>query len=222
MHTRACHLDYLRDLVGPALSFPVPRSLYHAEFDGRYYLFTSRLPGRTLEEAWPTMTESEREPCADRIVTICKEPISRGGKRDAICGVDGAHIGETWMAPPRQHVLDYSPQAQLAYCSELGMDHSDLVFQQNDMAPQNIIVDVSRTGEEAIGIIDWEMAGFVPMDWIRTKFRVCFAWDFDFAGNDVEKSRDMRERVQQKLGQEGFCDVREAYLARWKASGPES
>lgn len=55
-------LDYLHNNKGKKLfhdlGFAIPVVHYHAEFDdGRYYIVLSRLPGRTLTEAWPDMTE---------------------------------------------------------------------------------------------------------------------------------------------------------------------
>lgn len=49
----------------------------------------------------------------------------------------------------------------------LGMECSPLVFYHCDLGPGNIIIDPE---DDSIGIIDWETAGYVPKDWIRTKF----------------------------------------------------
>lgn len=219
-HTREhVTLDYLSDPTKSKLTFPIPRALFHSEFGGRYYLITSRVPGQTLEAAWPAMDESSRQFCVDRLVDICKELVSYGGKGTAICGVDGQHLNENWMSRPGQ--ADQSPQAQLDCCSEIRMDCSDLVLSHNDMGPYNIIVNLAQMNKDTIGVIDWEMAGFVPRDWIRTKFRICFAMDFDFPGHDhgrMSECVDWRRRVQLKLEQEGFHDVGEAYMSRLHAS----
>ncbi|TKW60055.1 hypothetical protein CTA1_3150 [Colletotrichum tanaceti] len=74
---------------------------------------------------------------------------------------------------------------------------------------------------DSVGIIDWEMAGFVPRDWIRTKFRICHAMDFDFPGHDGERlgeRLEWRRRVQLRLGEEGFHEVSEAYMARLQST----
>jgi hypothetical protein len=78
-----------------------------------------------------------------------------------------------------------------------------------DMGPTNVLVDLSNDCK--VGIIDWEVTGFVPKTWIRTKFCVCGAMDFDFVGRDVERSKDWRERVQLQLEQEGFPKVAKAW-----------
>lgn len=213
-HTREhVTLDYLNSPT--KFTFPIPRVLFHAEFGGRYYLVTSRVSGQTLETAWPTITESTKQFCVDRLVEICKELACYGGKGTTICGIDGKYLNENWMSPPGR--VDQSPQAQLICCSEVGMDYSDLVLSHNDMGPYNVIVNLARLDNDSVGVIDWEMAGFVPRDWIRTKFRICHAMDLDFPGHDSERMSERlewRRRVQLKLEQEGFQDVSQAYMSR--------
>ncbi|QKX63674.1 uncharacterized protein TRUGW13939_10845 [Talaromyces rugulosus] len=72
-------------------------------------------------------------------------------------------------------------------------------------------IDGDLSNECKVGIIDWEMTGFVPKAWIRTKFCVCGAMDFDFTAIDVKRSKEWRQRVQLQLAQEGFSEVAEAW-----------
>jgi len=205
-------LKYLHDLANDsALTFPIPHVLYHKEYNNRYYLFISRVPGDTLEKAWPNMDEATKQACVGRVVNICKELAHL--QNDKICGVDGGDLAENWMKPP--HTLDgYSHEVLLAYCKELEMDCSAFVLHHCDMGPTNVIVDLAKGC--TVGLIDWEVTGFVPKGWIRTKFCVCWAMDFDFPGEDVEKSKDWRERVQLHLGQEGFSEVADAWKSRFQ------
>lgn len=46
------------------------------------------------------------------------------------------------------------------------MDLSKLVFYHCDLAPVNLLVDPST---KSIGIIDWELVGYVPKTWVGTK-----------------------------------------------------
>lgn len=93
------------------------------------------------------------------------------------------------------------------------MDCSDLVLHHSDMGPQNILVELEK---KIVSVIDWEMAGFVPRDWVRTKFCVSWARNFDFPGVDTELSKDWRERVQVKLGEKGYREVAEAWRVKWR------
>lgn len=54
------------------------------------------------------------------------------------------------------------------------MDCSVFVLSHNDFGPTNIIVNRDR-----IIVIDWKMAGYVPLEWVRTKFAVCGVLDVE-------------------------------------------
>lgn len=50
------------------------------------------------------------------------------------------------------------------------MDCSSFVFYHADLNSTNIIVN-----DQSVGIVDWEIAGYVPRGWIRTKFLISAA-----------------------------------------------
>jgi serine/threonine protein kinase len=200
-------LNFLHDPTnGFALTSSIPRVLYHNEFNKRYYLITTRIAGETLEKAWPAMSEAAKQACVAQVVDTCKTLAQI--KRDRICGIDGAELSEGWMNPfaPKQ----YTHEALLEQCKNIGMTEEEaFMLYHCDMGPTNVLVDLSNDCK--VGIIDWEVTGFVPKTWIRTKFCVCGAMDFDFVGRDVERSKDWRERVQLQLEQEGFPEVAKAW-----------
>jgi len=71
------------------------------------------------------------------------------------------------MKPPQ--ILDgYSHEVLLAYCQELGMDCGSFVLHHCDMGPTKVIVD--QTEGCTVELIDWEVTGYVPKEWIRTSF----------------------------------------------------
>ncbi|KAI1120328.1 hypothetical protein F5Y10DRAFT_289997 [Nemania abortiva] len=204
-------LNYLHDPSNKATpTFRTPVVLFHMEYDNRYYLFTSRVPGDTLEKAWPSMDEANKQACVRQVVDVCKELAQM--KNDKICGVDGRELPESWLKVPRA-LEGYSHEELLLDCKELGMDCREFVLHHCDMGPYNVVVD--QTDGCVVGIIDWEATGYVPKDWIRTKFSLCWAMDFDFPGEDTQKSGDWRQRVQLLLGQEGFLEVGAAWKSRY-------
>jgi len=142
-------------------------------------------------------------------VKICKELAQR--RHNEICGVDGGCLSEDWIKPPRA-LNGYSHEILLQYCKELKMKCDAFVLYHCDIGPKNAIVDL-REGCK-VGLVDWEVTGFVPEEWIRTKFCVCWGMDFDFPDNDVE-SKDWRHRVQLQLAQEGFSEVEKAWRSRF-------
>ncbi|MCJ1395219.1 hypothetical protein MMC18_008102 [Xylographa bjoerkii] len=198
-------LDYLHNKR--PLSFAIPHVHYHAEYDDRYYIVLSRLTGQTLIEAWPNMDEAMKQHYVLRVVDICKEMAV--WQADSISGVDGQYLSDRFLTRfglPE----DCSPRNLLDNCKDLGMDCSTFLFYHCDLGPGNIIVN---SAEGSIGIIDWETAGFVPKEWIRTKF--CISSGMDLPDGDQESRVDWRKRVQRQLEKEGFPEIAEQWMTWW-------
>lgn len=117
-------LTYLHDHKNAPFSFPIPRVLYHAEFENRYYLII-RIPGETLEKAWPIINEGLKKFCVNRVVAICKE-LNSCSSSTTICGVDRCCLDDWWLIPEPDRAKDYSPTSFFRHGTELRMDRSDL------------------------------------------------------------------------------------------------
>ncbi|KAG8408401.1 hypothetical protein J3459_017812 [Metarhizium acridum] len=187
-------------------SFSIPNVIHHAEYDGRYYIFLGRVRGQTIDSIWETLDESKRQQYAERIGDACVEMAKYTGN-GMMSGVDGNALAELYL---RKKASDCSPQNLQESCDDLKMDCSTLVFNHCDLGPTNVLVDLD-TGR--ISIIDWEIAGFVPVEWIRTKFRVSSGMNLS-SGDEV----DWRRRVQDDLGKKGYTDVADGFMA-WLRSG---
>ena len=187
------------------LSFAIPDTVYyHAEgINDRYYIIVSKVAGQTLNEVWYQMDETMQQHCISRITEICEEmAVWRG---DSMSGIDGGFLSEYYL---RGRSWELTPASLLDTCQALGMDCSTLVFYHTDLGPGNVLVD---TTDGSIGIIDWETAGFVPRDWIRTKFSV--SGGFDLPGDDMDIRVDWRRRVQLYMGAQGFKKFGEELIA---------
>lgn len=77
----------------------------------------------------------------------------------------------------------------------MSIDVSALVFYHCDLGPTNLLVDTS-TG--SFGIVDWELAGYVPIEWVRTKFRLSPGMDFNNY-RDEDSKKDWRRKAAQHL-----------------------
>ncbi|KAK3634400.1 hypothetical protein LTR56_015279 [Elasticomyces elasticus] len=201
-HTTREHvtLEYLQTR-GP-LTFAIPRVIYQREFDGLYCIVLSKVEGVILDEAWDEMDERMKQQCVSQVVNICGELATWHGER--VSGVDGNYLSELYLSG-KDTALD--PDSLLKVCRIVGMDCSRLVFCHCDMGPGNIIVNMR---EGVVGIVDWETAGFVPKEWIRTKFRVSSG--LNFAGDDQDYAVDWRVRVQRQLGEEGYKEVADEWM----------
>ncbi|KAJ6179352.1 hypothetical protein N7519_009813 [Penicillium mononematosum] len=201
----ATTLDFIRKKQP---GFETPTILHQAESDGRSYLFMGRVPGRTLAEAWPTLEEKWKFHYVDAVVKICQ--TLEGWKGNMLGGVDGNHIPEQYLIKNGgEH--NFHPESLRQTCESIGMDCSEFVFCHPDLGPGNIIVeDVPRVG--SVGIIDWEIAGYYPRGWIRTKFRICSGLDIP---NPMKEQHWWRREVQKSLGEHGFEDYSEKWGSWW-------
>lgn len=186
-------------------SFDLPRVLYHSEWDGCYSLTISRVPGKTLKLAWTSMSEPDREACIDRVADIIEELTAHTS--DTISGVEGSHLSETYLACSD---TNFSPEHHLLACQVCKMDDSEFLFYHCDLGPQNIMYDDLSN---KISIIDWDTAGYVPRQWFRTK--ACVSAGLDFSDGYEGDSTEWRARLQRKLGERGFEERAEEWMA-WR------
>lgn len=94
----------------------------------------------------------------------------------------------------------------------IGMDCSSFCFYHADLGPTNIIVeDKPNSGE--VGIIDFEISGYFPRGWIRTKFRISSG--MDLSASATNNQTWWRAEVQKALGANGFEDYSQAWI-EWR------
>lgn len=186
-----------------------PSVLFHGEWDGRYYLAMSKVPGITLHEAWPRMNEDLKSKCVRNVTDLCFALAKFHGKE--ISGVDGGHLPELYLLKSHQ-AGNFAPSILATNSREIGMECSTLCFYHCDLVPGNILVNLET---ETFGIIDWECAGFVPREWIKTKFCVSGSMDLDTSASDykdAEYRKEWKSRMQASLMEIGFLDVATSFF----------
>ncbi|TAQ86711.1 Uridine kinase [Chlorociboria aeruginascens] len=111
-------LDDLHDPAkGSAPTFPIPRVLYHKEYDNRHYLVTSRVPGDTPEKASPSMDEATKQatrmsspaaekPCRGRMVRPVA--LARGNAMRRWSLAVGPCIGSIWPVGTKQDLSSWT------------------------------------------------------------------------------------------------------------------
>jgi hypothetical protein len=190
-------------------SFSTPAVLSYTVHESKSFLFLQRLLGRTLDAAWPNLSKEQQLLYVRAIVDICKEMAQRTSR--VFGGVDVQYIPEDFLLPRSRR--DYGTLE--ASCREMGMDCFDIVFYHADLGPGNIIIEDSpsegRPGGGSICIIDFEIAGYLPRGWVRTKFRLSSGMNLS-AGDEPGR---WRSEVQKMLGQEGFEDYSAQHTA-WR------
>lgn len=195
--------------------FTIPKVHYQADLKDDlgpvYCLILGRMPGMTLSEVWPTLEEVSRQGLADRVANICETLFQWKG--DCIAGVDGGLMKDYYLHGKDDTVKTAgacSPGRLLDNCKAVGMDCTELGFYHCDLGPGNILFDVETN---SIGIIDWETAGFVPKDWLRTKFRLCSGMDLP-SDTNVDY-HDWRRRMHRTLEGMGYGEVADVWM-EWR------
>ncbi|KAK4043718.1 hypothetical protein C8A01DRAFT_43470 [Parachaetomium inaequale] len=192
-------LQFLKDQQPEGFHFP--SVLHHFETGARYFLVVSRVPGQHLDDVWPDLDETLRQHYIAKVADVCDRLAAWKG--DIIGGVDGHQLLERYLVKGNSSSSKtadaLSPQQLLENCTEMAMDVSALVFYHCDLGPTNLLVDVS-TG--SLGIVDWELAGYVPIEWVRTKPRLSAG--MDLGHGDADSKREWRRRVAQKLEKMGL------------------
>lgn len=197
-------LDAVKDMLS-ADTFAIPRVLFHGDWNGRYFLAVTEMPGVNLHEAWPKMSEELKSACVQHVTDLCLTLAEN--VREKISGIDGNHLPELYLTKNDQADSEtFAPLTLERTCKEIGMDCSDLRFYHCDLIPGNIIVDLKR---QSFAVIDWECAGFVPQEWIGTKCAVNEAMRLERPENcNVDQySEQWRKRIVESLTSRGFGNV---------------
>jgi len=158
---------------------PVPKVLRDwVDDDGRYFVLLERMQGQTLEQAWPSLSESQKTAIADQVIGVRKHlrsltsPSIQTVDQSPCCGgllfSDSEPHGpfhsdrELWDAisltlydPPEksfpQRALE-NLKKRLPRCEAYVLTHCDLNL-------GNIMVKDGRL----VGILDWEHAAYYPI-----------------------------------------------------------
>lgn len=158
----------LLDTLRANTSIPVPRVYDYyksAEFE---HLILERLPGVTLQEAWPTLEVHEREKIADQVVAFLGEirklhsPDIKGTQllreplRSGIAGVSEFNKERFGGFLDTKRISEYvSTRTDKLQSLPNVLSHCDLDW-------SNILISDDKN---VSGIIDWECGGYFPSYW---------------------------------------------------------
>lgn len=184
-------------------SFDIPTVLFYALDLDRTYLFEPFISGQTLNEAWWDMDTDKKQQIAVLVAQVCYE----------LATFECDHMSKTdlnWINPAGKK-LDDTPKGLREHCEGLGMDCSTYILSHNDLGPSNIIIDMDTN---RLTVIDWDMAGYCPRAWVRTKFAVCGVMNTErFVDGKLENDSGYRKLVEQELGHRGFPEVVDIFMA---------
>ena len=167
-------IRFVNDLVP---SLPTPTVLYSwvdAQWS-RSFLILGPVIGRTLHQAWDTLSSCSRTELANTVARFCKAlAISTSARLET---VGGKGIVEPFLtAPPAIFEPSWKPQFLGPYSLEQLQPYlaetlataaiAPFALYHADLGPRNILVNDDGN---LIAIIDWESAAFYPIFWLGTK-----------------------------------------------------
>ncbi|UNI13245.1 hypothetical protein JDV02_000003 [Purpureocillium takamizusanense] len=161
------------ELVKANTNVPVPHvGKYYRSADFEHLLM-DRMPGTTLERAWPMLSVQERESVADQVVTFIHQlrQLQSSNIQAALLQRQPLRTGlRTATDFCRERVRDYSWNEDItAFVDDrsAAVSKQPNVFTHGDLDWGNIMV----ANGQVCGIIDLESSGFFPpcWEWVTVK-----------------------------------------------------
>jgi hypothetical protein len=224
MDTESNLIAFAREAVP---SIPVPK-VYCSWLDrawNRSFLVLAAVEGKTLNEAWPSLSDTQRQKVAATVATFCETLASQTSQK--LQNPSGGSVLEPFLTYKKDfalpswipHPLGPLSQAELhAYLTKLNpeaqLEIGDTFhFYHADFGPTNILL--SDEGEIS-GIIDWESAGFCPRFWIGTKPLASGGFNLS-PEQELAKKRAWAVLSASALAERGFRSNLDMYR-EWKKS----
>ncbi|KAK0493423.1 kinase-like domain-containing protein [Armillaria luteobubalina] len=185
---RAREAEGIAMSLARSMGIPAPRFISYGEHSPNTrsregYILMSRIPGKTLKSAIPSLSPDELHTIMQELAEILARMRSYSnpwGTR--VCGVDGKDIyggrvpGRHINACDDEHsfyatllqstlIRDEEGLAMLETAKKMTtLFPHDIVFTHGDLWDHNIMVDQGHI----TGIVDWEWAGWLPEYWEYT------------------------------------------------------
>lgn len=166
-----------------APSVPVPTVLenYVDTMARRSYLLTAIVPGEDLNDVWKSLDKEQKrdvsKQIAEHIHTLAQF------KSDRLASAEGKTLYEPYLSGGPGTSGLVPPEKSREWERIWAAGQKEFVFYHADLGPSNIKVKVEKGKIKVTGILDWEIAGYVPKGWIATKLVVGTGLDFDWDGN---------------------------------------
>lgn len=180
-------IQFVREHAGEV---PVPEVI-HTWIDhnlSRTFLITKRVSGRTLQQAWPELSSSNRIQIADDIARYCNTLAMKTSslyETATGCGVNEERLMEY---TPDSHP-SYLPRTMGPFTSQAILAHmrrgsiepppnidTDALFHFYNPYLGPVDIMISEEGGHVTGIINWEAGAYFPRFYIATKPAV--SWSF--------------------------------------------
>jgi aminoglycoside phosphotransferase (APT) family kinase protein len=171
LRQEADNLKFIREHT----TIPVPEVFDSYDIEGGgHCIIMSRVPGITLQEAWPQLSNESKSCILDELIGYVHQlrqlqgtTISSASGSPTGMYVFGSTIDNVLMSPSEFHdfltsrVYPKLPRDYVSYLRTRFDDNARLLFTHADLMDRNILVKDGKIS----GIVDWEWAGFYPEHW---------------------------------------------------------
>lgn len=198
------------------INIPAPKLIRDwVDRNERYFVLTERIHGQTLEQVWPSLSESQKISIADQVVQVRKQlrsnftsttiqTIDQGPCYPGLLFLDMEPYGpfhsekELWDALAKSY--DNVPPHVFENVRKRFPKSEPFVLTHCDINLGNVMV---RDGQ-VVGILDWEYAAYLPV-WYEY---IGASWAF------TEMDREWKIPLRERLGvhDDAYDDAR----ALWK------
>ncbi|EGX88785.1 Protein kinase-like domain [Cordyceps militaris CM01] len=155
------------ELIAKETNVPVPRVYDFYTTNEFEHLIMEKMPGVTLEYAWPDLSSQEREDLADQVVQLVSQ-----FRRLQSPSINAALLNRKALRPGLQNSFDFTIERMKKYTwCDAAVHYVQLrcaalhdmpnVFTHADLDWSNIMV----LDKKVCGIIDMECSGFFPPYW---------------------------------------------------------
>ncbi|KAL7272459.1 hypothetical protein RUND412_004726 [Rhizina undulata] len=191
------HIPTLQHITLHAPSIPVPAIYGLLAFRNLSYVFMSRIPGQSLDELWPTLTEQQKSSIQSQLIPLFSSlrsvpeppggPALGGGEprrcKDVRRYDRVASTPITTEAEFNDFLLSGRRGIRVDMVRSFLREDHKMVMTHGDLHPRNIMAtleeardiqdgdaeDVKSLGVKIEGIIDWEYCGWYPEYWEYVK-----------------------------------------------------
>lgn len=176
-------------------SIPAPRPLGCLRMGRASIMFTTYLPGITLEAAWSHLAVDQKASVRDQLDAILcdlrtmQHPhgMPLGGVAGEGCKDQRRHLRRSKVPILSAADFEAFQFSGASYGSKIFIDFLrafksqrsyQVVFAHGDLRPENVMVEITEDNRcIVIGLIDWECSGFYPEYYEATKVTNCLGTD---------------------------------------------
>ncbi|KAH8200232.1 hypothetical protein TruAng_005624 [Truncatella angustata] len=169
----------------PNNEVPVPEVFGWRRYGDKCFIYMSLIPGKTLREGWPALTEVDKKSICNDLaqIIVALRQVSQGSSNTFIGSISHGTVQDRFFQHdyedgPFTTVKSFNdwllaaatrtrpgPEGITGPYRDLLPDTGHVYFTHGDLTLGNIIISGGTNSQRIVGIVDWEQAGWYPEYW---------------------------------------------------------